>query len=1613
MKTILQLLLILLFSPFTTLHSQCGLSDWDPLISNDCGNLQASGGLAAGSPTIFCEGETVTIENNSSPSNVVANTYIDWGDGLCQSFSGFKASMTHAYDFPNDTCINNANGTIIFSCRLGVDQVCGNKKSFHYVLVKVVVRFKPVAKFTASPNPVCLDKTVNFNNASCPNSSSPDFLWSIAGQTFTTEDVSNFMFPSAGVFPASLTVTNICGSNTYTLPVTVLAPPVANGLLNITDFCAPAMLQLSSAGSLNALGYQWNIMTSNGGMYTWLDTVNNPQNLPNPKVLLKTAGTYTIKLTVHGAQGCDDATITFPPIIINDSPNINLAPPPPFCFENGPITYTPSATVISNGGYPNLSYAWFFENGSPATSNSLNPGPITWNQPGDWDIKLIVTGDPSPSNPCGRDTVIKTIHISPPSTVNVSHTSPPQGECGPYSISFSNTSTGTSAWEWFVQKNGIPALAGTDYLFENGSDQNSQNVTIRFLTSGNFSVQLHLGNVSCGPEQSQPFPFVVKTAPKIDATPVGLQCVPAQVNFPAAILSDGNDPGTTVSWSFSSGNPGQATGPGPHSIQFNQAGMPLVIVTATNACGIASDSFSFTLDAKTQVVLLPVPDSICKNSAPLQLQTNLPSACFPSEAPNGLLDPSLLPDGTNMIVVSNCATSPGCETKDTLSVFVMNVAVSIGTVPDFCDTLGTAAITGFFPANGQIFSGGPYITSDGTIDAGVAGFGTHTVVMTYQEPNLGCVFTLNDSFDVFEVPASGITGPIAGCTGVSQNFSFGGTPAGLNFIWSFQNGVPASSTLSNPSVQWPQSGDFEVRLIVVNSSGCSDTAYAQIHIEAPLTVAISAMPDPVEICPDDPVIVTVTVSGQNPQNWALYVGNYDTLPNFTSGQLMFASGKGDTTYTLTVSASNACPTESASLDVLVHPLPGPVLGVSSLSVCSGDTAFFYHTSTGGPFTSLQFDPGNGPVLPVLPVAGVRYFTQNDQITIYKAVLTLSNPCGTRSDTLEITVLPEDIIPAVQMNDTIFCVGDTLHLTSFASSVSHPNLSVSYHFSDGQTFVNPDVDVRLNQPGLFWLEQWITDGCSWDKVRRYFMVRPAPEADFNQIQDTICAGSTITHYKFPPDWEHQFRSFSWQFSDGTSGAGAEVEKIWPNPGWVNVTLTVTLDTSGCATATSKSFHIRQNPVPVAAALDSSACGRLTTSFFNANPQSGLGYEWAFSDGTTDVGSPVTHSFAGPPELFSATLKATDIWGCTAQATLDGLHVIPIPHPLFSVSEPFACGLGHTVYFNNLTTDAAGADWFLNNMYIGSHSDTLITFNQPGDFSIRLEVTNQWGCTNDTAYIFKVFPPLKAAAESPSDVCERDSFHFVNLSENADTYFWNFGDGASSNQAEPSYAYAQAGVYQVVLVAMQQQYCADTFSFPQPINVLESPYAGFYAVSSTMGMVQIVDTSKNAGAWLYEFPDLGITRTEQNPLVDYSANGLKLIIQTVTNALGCFDRDSLWFSPDFFGGLAVPNALIPDVGIGPHNCFTPTGEGLETFEMDIFSPWGTNVYHAEGVVNGKPTPDASWCGIDANGKSLPAGSYLWQINATYRRPDGSLQKWEGMTIGRGAKIRRTFGSVTLLK
>ncbi len=64
---------------------------------------------------------------------------------------------------------------------------------------------------------------------------------------------------------------------------------------------------------------------------------------------------------------------------------------------------------------------------------------------------------------------------------------------------------------------------------------------------------------------------------------------------------------------------------------------------------------------------------------------------------------------------------------------------------------------------------------------------------------------------------------------------------------------------------------------------------------------------------------------------------------------------------------------------------------------------------------------------------------------------------------------------------------------------------------------------------------------------------------------------------------------------------------------------------------------------------------------------------------------------------------------------------------------------------------------------------------------------------------------AEIDGPDVICPEDEFELLNLSSGSNTYFWDFGDGNTSAEEEPTYSYSEPGEYEIKLVSSDSEGC----------------------------------------------------------------------------------------------------------------------------------------------------------------------------------------------------------------
>ncbi|MEP1032176.1 PKD domain-containing protein [Ekhidna sp.] len=216
--------------------------------------------------------------------------------------------------------------------------------------------------------------------------------------------------------------------------------------------------------------------------------------------------------------------------------------------------------------------------------------------------------------------------------------------------------------------------------------------------------------------------------------------------------------------------------------------------------------------------------------------------------------------------------------------------------------------------------------------------------------------------------------------------------------------------------------------------------------------------------------------------------------------------------------------------------------------------------------------------------------------------------------------------------------------------------------------------------------------------------------------------------------------------------------------------------------------------------------------NSTTGGGLTYEWDFGDGSSfsgyDPGSHVYNQFG----TYEITLAIIDNF-CTIE-TSQNITVFPTAPILDFEADVLEGCAPLTVQFTNLSQFAVAGEylWEFDDGSISRSDNPTHTFFAGGNFTVRLRGENEVGTNSEIEreeYISVYARPFADFLVSTRVVYIPDQEAvFRNLSENASTFLWDFGDGTTSTDSDPRHAYADEGFYDITLIATNDFGCVDT-------------------------------------------------------------------------------------------------------------------------------------------------------------------------------------------------------------
>jgi len=326
---------------------------------------------------------------------------------------------------------------------------------------------------------------------------------------------------------------------------------------------------------------------------------------------------------------------------------------------------------------------------------------------------------------------------------------------------------------------------------------------------------------------------------------------------------------------------------------------------------------------------------------------------------------------------------------------------------------------------------------------------------------------------------------------------------------------------------------------------------------------------------------------------------------------------------------------------------------------------------------------------------------------------------------------------------------------------------------------------------------------------------------------------------------------------------------------DVTYVVQVNDNGCIQTDTVSIFMDTTVLSVFG--DTTLCA-LDTAMLNVTANTGLvSYQWNPTTGLSNA--TIQNPTANPTATTDYTVTVVNSAGC--QFTSDTVTVTTETAPAASFTETT---VDLTATFTNSSVNAISFSWDFGDGFLSTQTDPVHTFNANGTYNVCLTATNFCGnsvvCSTVTVTLGGCVNTVAAFDTVVSDL----TVVFSDLSSDADTWAWDFGDGNTSASQNVVHTFTADGTYNVCLITTNP--CSsDTTCMMVTVTDAGAPpctstVAGF--TSSSVGLDAVfVDGSSDATSWSWDFGD-GNTSIGQNPVHTYAADGTYNVCLIASNA-----------------------------------------------------------------------------------------------------------------------------------
>jgi gliding motility-associated-like protein len=1141
---------------------------------------------------------------------------------------------------------------------------------------------------------------------------------------------------------------------------------------------------------------------------------------------------------------------------------------PTGCAPHGVVVH-----AMNSDGTPATGVSWTITGpAGPVLQSTANPYIAIFNTPGNYDFSVATTNNGTFT----FDNYI-TVYAKPSASIQVSDA----GGCLPFCTQFSDASVAGSG-----------AIVEWAWDFGDGTVANEQHPNHCYTQAGTFTPVLSVEDANgCFASMQVPQMIVVSSTLPISGFQIGAQ---SSCSLPTTIaFSSTSTNASGYEWLVNNQFAGSTTNP---TLPFATAANYEVCLIATNALGCADTScMALTVSNQPAIGFSMESDTLCAGQ----------TMAFTSVASPA---PTAVEWDFNNDGIANSTTPNTSYTFSNPGQYVVSLTAHFGAV---CETTITDTITVHtnptidfwadettscaFPfevnfvnsaasqSNSTFtwFVNNEPVSNTTDLTYVFTEAGEYNIRLT-RENSMGCLRSrIRNNYITIVSPTLSFSHEEAICAGETLSVSditVSNNEAIIDYSWDFNQDGVADDMGANPGYVFSEPGEYIVALTVTTENGCvaADTSETPLQVMAP-------------IVPDFTVNHTETCAGQDFEYCIDYQPGNTYIWDFNDGSgpvtllpedscLMHTyedTGYFDVSLTILNGACNSMITR----ENFVHVIP-PVALFSFELLCDDFGISFTNESIEGDSIVWDFGDGSPPLINV--DNPTHHYPSTGQYTV---TLTAIIPGQWCSDSKTQSIIIAQPVPRVSITPNVGCspllvsienekrnvhwelnaengdmvVVDRVYLPNqpaWTIQHTHNDITTITYSEDPLNFEWPEL--IFEQPGVYDIHVSATNynGCTADTLYQDAVV-VLQGGDFSAFETLVlnpCVdGSVSVQFQALAPEATQWQ---WEFSDGTTADGQQVQHLFSQPFDYSAGISVTLNASNADGCQSSRSHLIQTTLPPQAAFSASdfdVCRFEAVQFTNQSQSSeGTVYQWSFGDGSQSSES--SHAFAENGD-YTVCLVAVNTVGCADSICLpEPIHVAS-PNALITVDADIT----NCLFTVQLTDNTEGLNtqslWDFGDNQTGVGTEVAHTY-PIGVFNVTLISTAQNGCQDTTIasdilnYAESIGPftqQLDTAGCAPFDVV----LQAFNPNDQSFQYFWDFNDG----QGDPfggtttQHTYQSPGTYCPSIIMTDANGCDVYVHCTEPFVV--SNYQALYSVPQAVcegAVIDIEATNSESATWI---------------------------------------------------------------------------------------------------------------------------------------------------------------------